>query len=304
MTIQWSADAKFVFILQRDGILRKISLGDQTEEREITFPGECSSLAVSQVGLVVAVNATQELCVLDENFEVLRRIPVVDPIRLASSRLSTVAFYIPAKTRRNDEIELDWKICAADLTTGTITTDSLQGGRSAPDINHCTMAPDGRHLFTTCGFSSCRLDRYRVEHLKLIHEETRNVLAGGFAYVHYVEIRSSSPSLLTMLDHPIHIMLRFIFVTLIIFTQIQSLYSTMRFFPPVSRPLTHRIFRRGKGFVICGVHAENGRLNVQIQLNDDQVPCVYYVHPDGKHVLIVTSDRSWNKHELVWLAIP
>jgi hypothetical protein len=68
----------------------------------------------------------------------------------------------------NGEASLASKIIPVDLMTGTVSEAIPQD-----QLRYLAMSPDGRYLFTSCHYSPGRLDRYRIDGLKLALDEAR-----------------------------------------------------------------------------------------------------------------------------------
>ena len=65
--VVFSTDGAFAFILQKDGVLRKMALDTFTEEKQLDIASPCTALAHAKNGLVVAVSGTQEVWLLSED---------------------------------------------------------------------------------------------------------------------------------------------------------------------------------------------------------------------------------------------
>lgn len=89
----WSTDGNSLYLQEKEGLLRRVSYPDFTEQLTLKLPSTCSSLGLSAEGLCVLVDGLQELWLLDpKTFETKQRIPVASAKKFGTSPGSKFAF--------------------------------------------------------------------------------------------------------------------------------------------------------------------------------------------------------------------
>jgi S1-C subfamily serine protease len=169
----WSKDQKFVYVLEENGTLHKVTVPEFTEEKQFALSQPCSSLSRSSEGLLVLVSALQELWVIDEsNLAVKRKIPVAGARDIGSSPSSPVAFAV--SDDRLAVLDLRSGRAVKELSANKIQKDSGARIKKHPDgvVLHeflfPTVTPDGRYFL--CVSFEC-LHRFRINGFDLVYEE-------------------------------------------------------------------------------------------------------------------------------------
>ncbi len=169
----WSTDGNSLYLLEKEGLLRKVSYPDFTEQLTLKFPSTCSSLSLSSEGLCVLADGLQELWLLDpESFETKQRIPVASAKKVATSPESKFAFVSEGRSDR--------KLIVLDLNEGEpvqqySTSDfrdhivrKHERGSPIHSFGMPAVSPDGRYLF--CVALEC-LHKFRIDGSELEYLE-------------------------------------------------------------------------------------------------------------------------------------
>ena len=136
------------------------------ESKRSELNANCSFLGQSLTGLVVVLDATQEVCVIDEkSLEITRKVRVDGASRVACG-IGTPFVYVPGGS----------SITAIDTSNGETKSMTLERrpGLSSPlatrfDTKHLTLSPDGKYLFAEGGIEM--LQRMRVDGAVAVLEE-------------------------------------------------------------------------------------------------------------------------------------
>jgi S1-C subfamily serine protease len=193
--LMWSADAEHVFLLERGGLLRKVTVPALVEERRLEVGVECGDLVTTAAGLVVVVLGRGELWVVDEQrLEVRGRVA------------------IPGEAERARQREQRWgppvgrpRVVAAPGSTSVLVYDGSQAlyqvdlargdavpvgveaardheqhaqGRPLTSFSWVALTPDGAYVLAV-GENDGALHRLRVEDNVLILEESGPSIAQG-----------------------------------------------------------------------------------------------------------------------------
>jgi hypothetical protein len=141
-----STDGASAFIVQKDGLLRKLSVPSLKEERQTDLGSPVTGMGLTRDGLAVAVSGVNEIWLLDPaTLEVKHRVALAGVTRLATSvertgllaavRSGTLAVVEPSSE------SVTARYTAADLAASA-------GGKVA-DVRFdlLVMAPDGHHVY-------------------------------------------------------------------------------------------------------------------------------------------------------------
>lgn len=170
--LAWSSDALHLFTLSKNGLLRKISLPDMVEVQRLDLASSCSFLGRSKEGLVVVLDALQQVSSIDEQLmTVKKQVRVAGAGRAACAPATSIAF-IPSGS----------SLVLVDLRAGRakkqFSVKELQSRmRLVPrstkslsiDFDHLTLTPDGKYLFAEGGIEA--LQRMQVRGESVIVEE-------------------------------------------------------------------------------------------------------------------------------------
>ncbi len=181
----WSADARFAYVLEKAGVIHKVTVNGLVEERRLDVGDACSAIARSAAGLVVAVAGKEEVWLLDDDLNVKRRVVSPKVKLLVASPATPYAYASPA----NEDLQ------AIDLTTGTAR--AIQGKEfeddGGPD-QHVRVAfwlmsltPDGSRLFVEG--DNVGLMRFKVRGQRLTYDGASPVQAGN---PHEIDISGDS----------------------------------------------------------------------------------------------------------------
>ncbi|HEY0076095.1 MAG TPA: trypsin-like peptidase domain-containing protein [Abditibacteriaceae bacterium] len=178
-SMQWSGDGKRLYLLSKNGMLRRIAVPEFREEKTLNLGQTCSALAMSQLGLVVGLPQIHQVWLLDATtLAVLKRIPAAGVEGLASSPALTTA-YATSKEMLTI-VDLAEGKAAAQLTPRAA---QRAGGRvkRSPDATPLfnfrlpSVTPDGRYFFCVSDESYDgiygSLHRFRINQNELIYEE-------------------------------------------------------------------------------------------------------------------------------------
>ena len=153
-----SADGAFAFVVQKDGLVRKVAVGSLKEERQTDLGSPTAGVGVTRDGLAAAVTGVGEVWLLDPaTLEVTGRVTLPGVTNLATSPNATgllaavgpdlLAVVEPASGK------VVARYAAADLAAAT-------GGKAASiRFDWFALSPDGRHAYldgaggTICKFA-------------------------------------------------------------------------------------------------------------------------------------------------------
>jgi S1-C subfamily serine protease len=165
--ICWSADGKSFFLLESDGVVRRVKMGEFREELKMDAGSRCSWLSLSGEGLLLTVADRQEVWLLDPaTFKVKKRFEVASAERAVSSPGLSVAFAMGRDS-----------MTAIDLKTGTAKEYSPRDFPGGFGVGFAmpVVTPDGKYLFTMGGLE--QLHRFKIDGLVLSHEEASQRIA-------------------------------------------------------------------------------------------------------------------------------
>ena len=170
--MQWLAtaagDPKFAVMVEKTGIVRKVSVPDLIEERHIDLAAPCSDLAVCRQGILIALDALQEVWLLDENLQVKKRI-ASGPLKWVQSAPSLSVAYCGAA---GDSLVVLDTLAGRALYRQMSRDFSEQRGEhvwGGVGFDHFAVAPDGQ---TAYGESSGFLHRFRLRGQRIFYEGT------------------------------------------------------------------------------------------------------------------------------------
>lgn len=169
----WDSQHQHFMVLDKSGVLKKISFPELIEVATIDFESECTWIGMSKQGLCVLNSGLQQLHVLDpETLQPKTKIPVGETTRFAVSPTSSNA-YLSARGH----------LLLMSLISGKhlheFTGDDFLGENGRPlvrEFNSPTITPDGKYLF--CVDSGC-LTRFRIKGRRLTFEEKGPYLGGN-----------------------------------------------------------------------------------------------------------------------------
>ena len=154
--MEWSRDGKFVYLLERSGILRKIAVPSFREERILSIGAETTSMGLSKEGLAVAVGQKAIWVLDEESLELKTKIPLDTVYRFSTSPSQNCAF-------TNHSGTLD----CINLASGRVVSSlSMRDLRAPVKIHPLSgidtgfsvpyLTPDGQFMFLRGGGSLYR----------------------------------------------------------------------------------------------------------------------------------------------------
>jgi hypothetical protein len=169
----WSRNARHVYVLSKDGVLREISVPDLVERRLVKFDAPCTDIALSAEGLLVLCSGKQRAFVIDEKkLEVKGSIDVGGATRLTSAPDASVAFIGEGSDIRL--ADLNTRKIVATFNSHQVNAKYVkrirrhQDGVVLSEFRMPRMSPDGRYLF--CVGFEC-LHRLSLRGRELVYEE-------------------------------------------------------------------------------------------------------------------------------------
>lgn len=205
----WSSDGMTFYLLERGGLLRKISVPELVEERQFLINKSCTWMDRSAEGLVVAVPGAGQVWVFDPDTLRLQARIDLKAARIAPDAVEWVAsaptLNIAVAIDRSDQA------CLLGLGSGRVVRSLPRGlvgspGESvrahpsscgATKLEHPTFTPDGKYLLV---LSHDTLHRYRLTGTEFVYEERGPRLNGGLLRLDispdglYVAMRAGSES--------------------------------------------------------------------------------------------------------------
>ncbi|MBI2901238.1 MAG: trypsin-like peptidase domain-containing protein [Planctomycetes bacterium] len=174
--LRWSGDGKFVFVLEQNGVVRKIAVPEFKEERQFRIGRRCGWIDRSKEGLLVLVTDLQELWVLDDGtLSVKKKIAVGTASLVVSSPALSAAFAAGARDT----------LSAVDVKAGKVAKEHSaykiskeQGKRIRKHTEGVVLSefglpavtPDGKYLFCV-GFECLHRFKIGSNGLDLTYEE-------------------------------------------------------------------------------------------------------------------------------------
>ena len=179
--MRWSANGKFLFILERRGFLRKIKADGFVEVARLPIRRRCTCMAESRQGLLVVADGLEEIWIIDpKTLAVKKKIEVPKICYVTSSPKLNVAFAItnlhPQMTSRMTVINLLKGKVSVTLTASDFSR-AARGTRLNPKDNTWMrfstwrwplVTPDGRYLISKSGDY---LHRFRINGTKLTYDQ-------------------------------------------------------------------------------------------------------------------------------------
>jgi hypothetical protein len=179
--MEFSADGDWLYMIDADNVLRKISTANFQESAYLTLGSRSDEMASSREGLLVALGDEGAVWIVDEEtLEVKRRIAVPGIHKVAGSRGSSLGFASSEFTENSREMG---QLLMIDLVQGkpihAVRTvrdgrDLMFGNENADKHLHSfrfrglQLSPDGRYLYG--GYS--RIHRFRVDGQDLMYEQS------------------------------------------------------------------------------------------------------------------------------------
>lgn len=166
----WSPDGKVLFLAEKTGLVRRIKVDGFIEEIRLDTQSPCAWLSLSAEGLVLTLEGTQEVWLLDpETLQVKGSVAVPSIERAVASPASSVAVAVGGRSH-------DAQISLIDLKKQTLVRQ--YGPRDFEGVNvgfkNLAMTPDGKFLFSE-GME--QLQRFRVHPDAIEYQESSERIA-------------------------------------------------------------------------------------------------------------------------------
>lgn len=177
--LAWSRDSKQLYMLEKRGQLRMVSLDDLTVRRELQIPSEeCRSIATTSQGMAVVVADMQQLWVVDEEtLEVKRRIQLPNVVMVAGLADSAICF---ASGSQNELYSVDVEngrllrlFRPATFRQDWFTQMQQPNAFPPAEFGGITLSPNGKYLFTR---DAERLYRFKVQGHELFYEDASGII--------------------------------------------------------------------------------------------------------------------------------
>ena len=169
--VVWSGDGKSCFVLEKEGLLRRISLDGMVEALRLEVGHSCSWLSQSAAGLVLTLDDIHEVWVVDPaTFQVKKKIAVHTVNRAVSSPALSIGF--ASGKGRGDVAVIDLK-----AGKGVRVYDAQDFKGQHPGFAHMDVTPDGKYLVTQGGLE--QLQRYRIKGTTLTLEGASERIASN-----------------------------------------------------------------------------------------------------------------------------
>lgn len=173
----WSADAKSVYVLERTGVLHKLSVPTFVEERQFLIGQACTALERCAAGLVVVVQGLQELWVFDpDTLRVAKRIAVPEVFSVWSAPSLRVGWAGSHQPTTVSVVDFERGQVVGTLAAREFYAQEQKGAKvkSSPNsrpphaFEVCALTPDAKYFLLRCGGV---LHRFRVRGGELVYEE-------------------------------------------------------------------------------------------------------------------------------------
>jgi tetratricopeptide (TPR) repeat protein len=175
----WSkADAgRFLYVLQADGVVRKVNVADWTEERQTNLATPCSSMAMSKTGLFISQPTIQRAVLLDDStLEIKGRFAVPNIGRIASASSMTKAYAAGHGGRSLAVLDGVTNRVESHITSKDVVVSRGVSGHFEVWFERFAIAPNGKFLICE---SSGRLHRLSLDGTRLIYEDGGPSLGGN-----------------------------------------------------------------------------------------------------------------------------
>ncbi|WP_020467436.1 S1C family serine protease [Singulisphaera acidiphila] len=172
--ICWSGDGKAFFVLEKEGILRRITLDGVVEAIRLDVGRGCSWLSRSVEGLVLTLGDIHEVWVIDPStLKVKSKVAVDSVVRAVSSPALSMAF------AAGDQRGPGGHLAVVNLKAGKVVREYTPQDFDGDMVGfaHMDVTPDGKYLFSQGGIE--QLQRYRIKSDKIALEESSERLASN-----------------------------------------------------------------------------------------------------------------------------
>ena len=175
--MMWDANALFVYLVDRNGLVRKVDPFRNQVDVEIDLGIPCRWAALSGEGLVVLPEKAEELWVLDDRSLKVRN--VIDVPGIGHVTSAPTSFYAFCDTDSGKSVSVFDLVDGENTQTYPVADFQVPPNSGSKATNPTTaamlrMTPNGRHLFFT---SDGALHRFAVEDDELTYEQASDRIA-------------------------------------------------------------------------------------------------------------------------------
>jgi tetratricopeptide (TPR) repeat protein len=147
----FSADGSNCFVLQKDGLLRKVAIPSLKEERQTNLSSACVGMGMTRRGLAVYVNSAQEIWLIDPaTLEVKHRVALPGVVRIATS-IGSGNLLVSTGPKDLELVDPVTEKIVAKYSSDEISSASGQ----TVNFGLFTFSPDGKEMFCTGSESIC-----------------------------------------------------------------------------------------------------------------------------------------------------
>ncbi len=170
----WSDDSQYLYLLQKEGTLRKLSMPFFIPVADLSVDGVCARLENSSEGMVIVVGGGREAWIVEkESLTLKRKIDTRGDTNLTTSTASPIAY----SSNYRGEFLAIFDLARGEYSNGfNVSTFAAAHGalrhEQAADLEDCNnprLTPDGNYLFCISGGS---LHRFKTDGFSLFHEES------------------------------------------------------------------------------------------------------------------------------------
>lgn len=176
-SMKWSPDGKHLFLLNEDGVLRKVAYPSLEQELVLDTGGTGGGMELSQLGILIGVPSLGQIWLVDgRSLAVKKKIPAANPAvsGFTTSLRSTVVYVSDDHGQKLIMIDLKTGEPVKEFTANALQEKYGKTIKKHPDgvvlsnLSLPTMTPDGKYLF--CEGFEC-MHRLKVSGTDLVYEE-------------------------------------------------------------------------------------------------------------------------------------
>jgi S1-C subfamily serine protease len=291
-----STDGATAYVLQKDGLLRKVAVPSLKEERQTNLDSPVAGLGLTRDGLAVAVNSIHEIWLLDpQTLEVTHRvaIPGVAALATAARRSGLIARTGPQSLA---VVEPASEKVAARYTADELT--AAAGGR-AVRLDAIALSPDGRHVYLDGAGAICK---FGLNGSTLSFESAGPTLGSSAAGLtvspdgKYVAMprRDGDTAPPGLPNVPFA---TYVFRTSDLASPVMTIQSGRTPGPLAFDAAARQVYAQSEQRQLI-VFAPTGARLKDYVLSPNAVTQKFLVHPDGRRLFVLTSGK------LLWVTLP
>lgn len=297
-----SPHGESVYVLEQEGLLRRIATADLVEQVQLKLPGGCGSLQWSGAGILVLCRSTQELLVLDgTTLETTRTIAVAEASEVVAGRDARDAYCL--RDQELFRVDLDAgqvAVVPVRMENGPhcqIHPDVRTAQRAVPLVRRLSgfvrISADGRAAIL---LSDRALTRVSIQADRWVREQVGPPIAqAGFSWSEDGYVASPVYRAARATDGPLSGIQ--VYRTDDLATPIVSVEALC---PAALNGISHRILCAAYNRRVVAEVLADGSLERLIRLfgeNSSEYVQELHLHPDGRRVLVVSNNQV---HLLEW----